>query len=148
MKIHDIPGDPGKKQKKKRVGRGEGSGLGKTSGKGNKGQQARTGRLRIGTFEGGQMPLPRRTPKRGFVNEFRTEYEIINIDRISSAFNDGDVVDPQSLYDKKIIKKKSCLIKILGDGKLEKNIKVKAHKFSKSAIEKITAKGGSCEVIK
>lgn len=148
MKIHEIPADPGKKQKKKRVGRGEGSGLGRTAGKGNKGMQARSGRIRLGVFEGGQMPLMRRLPKRGFTNEFRTVYEIVNISRLSSAFNSGETIDPAKLYEKNIIKKRECLVKILGDGEIDKALIVKAHSFSKSAIEKITAKGGSCEVIK
>lgn len=149
MKIHEIPGDPGKKQTKKRVGRGEGSGLGRTSGKGNKGQQARTGRLRLGAFEGGQMPLSRRMPKRGFNNsDFKVVYEIVNVSRLSAAFKDGETADPDSLVEKNIIKKKTSLIKILGDGNIEKKLTVKAHRFSKSAIEKITAKGGSCEEIK
>lgn len=149
MKIHEIPGDPGKKQKVKRVGRGEGSGLGKTSGKGNKGAQARTGTPKGGTFEGGQMPLSRRLPKRGFNNKrFGTDYETVNVSKLSSYFEANATIDPETLYAKKLVRKKDCKIKILGDGEIDKAVVIKAHKFSKSAIDKIKAKGGACEVIK
>jgi len=148
MKINEIPADPGKRQKTKRRGRGEGSGLGKSAGKGNKGQKARSGGAKGGTFEGGQMPLARRLPKRGFTNPFKRTYEVVNISTLSSSFQPGEIVEPETLYKHRIVRKKSALIKILGDGEIDKSLTVKAHKFSKSAFEKITAKGGSCEEIK
>lgn len=148
MKIHDIPGDPGKLQKTKRLGRGEGSGLGKTAGKGHKGQQARAGAAKGGTFEGGQMPLGRRTPKRGFTNPNEKIYTVINLKKLSEKYNNGDTVDPETMFAKNIISKKRCEIKILGDGDIDKKLTVKAHKFSKTAINKITEKGGTCEEIK
>ena len=129
---------------KKRVGRGMGSGMGKTSTRGHKGQRSRSGSRMMRGFEGGQMPLHRRLPKRGFTNIFRTEYTILNIDRIASL-GEGDVT-LETLV-KAGLAKNGDLDKVLGDGELKKKVNVQAHKFSKSAQEKITKAGGKAEVI-
>ncbi len=129
---------------KKRVGRGMGSGMGKTSTRGHKGQRSRSGSRMMRGFEGGQMPLHRRLPKRGFTNIFRTEYTILNLDRIAEL-GEADVT-LESLV-KAGLAKDGALVKILGDGELKKKVNVQAHKFSKSAQEKITKAGGKAEVI-
>jgi len=129
---------------KKRVGRGMGSGMGKTSTRGHKGQRSRSGSRMMRGFEGGQMPLHRRLPKRGFTNIFRTEYTILNIDRIASL-GEGDVTLDTLV--KAGLVKNGDLVKVLGDGELKKKVNVQAHKFSKSAQEKITKAGGKAEVI-
>ena len=129
---------------KKRVGRGMGSGMGKTSTRGHKGQRSRSGSRMMRGFEGGQMPLHRRLPKRGFTNIFRTEYTILNIDRIASL-GEGDVTLDTLV--KAGLAKNGDLVKVLGDGELKKKVNVQAHKFSKSAQEKITKAGGKAEVI-
>ncbi|NLN48527.1 MAG: 50S ribosomal protein L15 [Clostridiales bacterium] len=145
MKLHELKPVQGSKDKK-RKGRGIGSGLGKTAGKGHKGQKARSGGgVRIG-FEGGQMPLYRRIPKRGFTNIFKKEYVIINISELK-VFENGTEVTPELLKEKGLIKNLNSEIKILGDGEITKELTVKAHKFSKTAIERITASGGKVEVI-
>ncbi len=134
-------------RKKKRLGRGESSGLGKTSGKGHKGQRARRGKNKPAVgFEGGQMPLARRLPKRGFVPRNRVEYSVVNLSRLA-GFEAGSVVDVDALRGQGLLKKGRDLVKILGDGELAAGLTVRAHKFSKSAIEKITAAGGSAERI-
>ncbi len=146
MKINELRPTEGSKSSRKRVGRGQASGLGKTAGRGSDGQNSRSGGgVRIG-FEGGQMPLYRRIPKRGFSNyRFKKNYAIVNV---SSLNNLGvDVVTPEVLLERKIIKKLNDGVKILADGNLEVAITVKAHKFTKSAIEKIEAAGGKAEVI-
>ena len=130
---------------KKRVGRGMGSGMGKTSTRGHKGQRSRSGSRMMRGFEGGQMPLHRRLPKRGFNNIFRTEYSVVNLDRIAEL-GEKDVT-PESLHQAGLIRSASALVKVLGDGELKKGITVHAHKFSKSAEEKITKAGGKIEVI-
>ena len=130
----------------KRVGRGVGSGLGKTSGKGHKGAKARSGGGKRPGFEGGQMPLYRRVPKRGFTNIFGTEYAAVNVERLE-VFNDGDVVTVDELLAKKIIRKPMDGVKIMGNGELTKKLTVKAAKFTASAKEKIEALGGKAEVI-
>src|SRR5690606_41731532 len=137
MKLHELKPAPGSKFARKRVGRGIGSGLGKTSGRGQKGQKARSGGgVRIG-FEGGQNPLYRRLPKRGFNNErFATEYAIVNLDKLNK-FADGTEVTPELLVAEKIVKNPKDGIKVLGNGDLTVKLTVKAHKFSQSAIEKI-----------
>lgn len=147
MKLHELKPNPGSTTSRKRVGRGVGSGLGKTSGKGHKGQNARSGGgVRIG-FEGGQTPLFRRIPKRGFSNaEFKTEYATINVEDLN-RFKDGDVITPELLKSTGIVKKQLCGIKILGNGTLERKLTVKATKFSTSAKEKIESVGGSIEVV-
>ena len=129
---------------KKRVGRGMGSGMGKTSTRGHKGQRSRSGSRMMRGFEGGQMPLHRRLPKRGFTNIFRTEYTVLNIDRIASL-GEGDVTFETLV--KAGLAKNGDLVKVLGDGELKKKVNVQAHKFSKSAQEKITKAGGKAEVV-
>lgn len=136
----------GANQKKTRRGRGEGSGLGKTSGRGGKGQTARTGGNIKPGFEGGQMPLQRKLPKRGFTNVFRTAYQVVNIGAIARAFKAGETVDPAAILEKGLIKRK-MLVKVLGEGEITAAVTVKANSFSKSAIEKIKAAGGVAEVI-
>ena len=147
MKLHELEKNIGAKQAKKRVGRGPGSGLGKTSGKGQKGQKARSGASINPVFEGGQLPLYRRLPKRGFTNAlFKTEYAVINVSDLNQ-FDNGTVVTPALLKEKGIIKKQLKGIKVLGNGKLEKKLTIQAHKFSTSALEKIKESGSKAEVI-
>lgn len=147
MKLHELEKNIGAKQSKKRVGRGPGSGLGKTSGKGQKGQKARSGASINPVFEGGQLPLYRRLPKRGFTNAlFKTEYAVINVSDLNQ-FDNGTVVTPALLKEKRIIKKQLKGIKVLGNGKLEKKLTIQAHKFSTSALEKIKESGSKAEVI-
>ena len=146
MRLNELKAPVGSHHRKKRVGRGEGSGHGKTSGKGNKGQRARSGGNIRPWFEGGQMPLQRRLPVRGFTNIFRKEYTIVNIE-ILSIFPDNTVVTPKLLKSVGIIKKEKYGVKILGEGELDKSLIVKAHCFSKSAEEKIKEAGGKAEVI-
>ena len=146
MKMHELEANPGNKKRKKRVGIGDGSGHGGTSCRGHKGQKARSGGKVTPGFEGGQMPLIRRIPKGGFKNRFRQEYLPVNLDRLG-AFNEGEEVNPQTLYEKRIINKKNVLVKILGDGELKKKLVVKANAFSKSALEKIEKAGGKVEII-
>ncbi|WP_199616535.1 50S ribosomal protein L15 [Paenibacillus alkalitolerans] len=146
MKIHELQPAPGSRQTRKRVGRGVGSGMGKTSTRGHKGQNARAGGGVRPGFEGGQNPLYRRLPKRGFHNPFRKEYAIVNLDQLN-AFADGTEVTPELLIESGIIKNPQAGIKVLGDGELTVKLTVKANKFSKSAAEKINAAGGTAEVI-
>ncbi|MCB1054995.1 MAG: 50S ribosomal protein L15 [Acidobacteria bacterium] len=141
MKLHDLSPAKGSTQKKKRVGRGPGSGLGKTSGKGHKGQKSRSGYSGRPGFEGGQMPLVRRVPKRGFHNLFRREVAIVNLSQLE-AF-EGEV-SPDALLEAGLVRS-GLPVKVLGDGEISKALKVSAHKFSKSARAKIEAAGGSCE---
>ena len=146
MKLHELSPAPGSVREVKRIGRGHGSGQGKTAGKGHKGQHARAGRgIRIG-FEGGQMPLQRRVPKRGFNNIFAEEWIAINLSSLE-LFEDGSVVDAAALANKGIIKKADLPIKVLGNGKLTKKLEVKLNAYSASAAEKIAAVGGKAEVI-
>ncbi len=147
MKIKELPKDPGRRQRRKRVGRGRGSGQGTYAGRGLKGQKSRAGVAIPSEFEGGQMPLIRRVPKRGFSNPFRIHYCCINVGRLSEVFAKDDVVDVAVLKKRKLVKGKSPRIKILGDGEIDKPLAVHAHKFSGAAVEKITAAGGTCEVI-
>ena len=146
MKLHELHPAEGSTTAQKRLGRGSGSGLGKTSGKGHKGAKARSGGGKRPGFEGGQMPLYRRVPKRGFNNVFRTEYAEVNVERLE-AFEDGETVNAQALLEKKIIRKELDGVKILGGGELTKKLTVQAAKFSASAKEKIEAVGGKAEVI-
>ena len=146
MKLHELHPAEGSTTAAKRLGRGVGSGLGKTSGKGHKGAKARSGGGKRPGFEGGQMPLYRRVPKRGFTNIFGVEYATVNVERLE-AFEDGAVVDAQALLDAGIIKKTLDGVKILGNGDLTKKLTVKAAKFTASAKEKIEALGGKAEVI-
>ncbi len=147
MKLYELSPAEGAKKTAKRVGRGHGSGWGKTSGKGHKGQKARSGTGMHPGFEGGQMPLQRRVPKRGFNNIFAKQIVAININALN-AFNDGDTVDNEALLKAGIVKKVGDGIKILGNGELEKkNLNVKVAAYSKTAKEKIEATGGKAEVI-
>ena len=147
MKLHELEKNIGAKHSKKRVGRGSGSGLGKTSGRGQKGQKARSGGSINPVFEGGQLPLYRRLPKRGFSNyPFKKEYAVINLSDLN-VFEDGAVVTPALLKERGIVKKQLSGIKVLGEGQLEKKLTVQAHKFSKSAIDKINESGSKAEVI-
>ena len=146
MKLHELHPAEGSTASQKRLGRGNGSGLGKTSGKGHKGAKARSGGGKRPGFEGGQMPLYRRVPKRGFNNVFGTEYAEVNVERLE-VFEDGDVVNAKALLEKKIIRKELDGIKVLGGGELTKKLTVKAAKFTASAKEKIEAVGGKAEVI-
>jgi len=146
MKLHDLKPAVGATTAPKRLGRGTGSGLGKTSGKGHKGAKARSGGGKGPGFEGGQIPLARRLPKRGFTNIFRTEYVAINVDRLE-IFEDGMVVTPVELIQYGIIKNVQDGVKILGNGELTKKLTVQANKFSESAKQKIEAAGGKAEVI-
>jgi len=146
MKLHDLKPAVGATTAAKRLGRGIGSGLGKTSGKGHKGAKARSGGGKGPGFEGGQMPLTMRLPKRGFTNKWRTEYVAINVDRLE-IFEDGQVVTPVELIEMGIIKKIEDGVKIMGNGEITKKLTVKANKFTASAKEKIEAAGGKAEVI-
>ncbi len=146
MKIHELQPAPGSRQTRKRVGRGTGSGMGKTSTRGHKGQNARSGGGVRPGFEGGQNPLYRRLPKRGFNNPFRKEFAIVNLEQLNN-FAEGTEVTPELLVESGIIKKELSGIKVLGQGDLTVKLSVKANKFSKSAVEKITAAGGNAEVI-
>ncbi len=147
MKLHELEKNPGAKQERRRVGRGPGSGLGKTSGKGQKGQNARSGGGVNPVFEGGQLPLYRRLPKRGFSNAiFKKEYAVINVGDLN-RFENGTVVTPALLKEKGIIKKQLSGIKVLGEGNLEKKLTIQANKFSESALEKIKESGSKAEVI-
>ena len=146
MKLHELQPAEGSTTAKKRLGRGVGSGLGKTSGKGHKGAKARSGGGKRPGFEGGQMPLYRRVPKKGFNNIFGTDYAAVNVERLE-VFEDGAVVDAQALKDAGIIKKELGGVKIMGNGDLTKKLTVKAAKFTASAKEKIEAVGGTAEVI-
>lgn len=147
MKLHELEKNIGATHAKKRVGRGSGSGLGKTSGRGQKGQKARSGGSINPVFEGGQLPLYRRIPKRGFKNaKFRTRYATIDVDALN-IFEDGALVTPAVLKEKGIIKNQLDGIKVLGNGELTKKLTIQANKFSASALEKINSSGSKAEVI-
>ena len=147
MKLHSIHAQEGAIKNRKRVGRGPGSGLGKTSGRGENGQKSRSGYSRKAGFEGGQLPLYRRLPKRGFSNaKFKTEYAVINLSDLNK-FEDGATVNAAALKEAGIIKKELDGVKVLGNGAIEKKLTVQAAKFSKSAVPAIEAAGGKTEVI-
>jgi large subunit ribosomal protein L15 len=146
MKLHELKPAEGSRKAPKRVGRGIASGNGKTAGRGHKGQNARSGGGVRPGFEGGQNPLYRRLPKRGFNNRFRKEYAIVNIEELN-RFEAGTEVTPELLIERGIVKNPRDGIKILGDGEIKVGLTVKAHKFSQSAVEKIQAAGGKTEVI-
>lgn len=147
MELHNLKPNPGARKKLTRKGQGPGSGLGKTAGRGHGGQKSRSGGGVRPGFEGGQMPLARRMPKRGFSNApFKKEIISINVDRLN-RFDNGTEVTPEVLKENKVIKKIADGIKILGNGDLEKSLTVKAHAFSKTAIDKIQSAGGKAEVI-
>ena len=147
MKIHELSPAPGSKKSVKRIGRGPASGQGKTACKGHKGQKARAGRGMNPGFEGGQMPLQRRLPKRGFNNIFAKEIAIVNVAALDAAFDNGAVVDAAALIEKGLVKKELDGIKVLAHGELTKKLTVKAHAFSAEAKAKIEAAGGTAEVI-
>ena len=146
MKMHELAPAIGSTKEAKRIGRGHGSGNGKTAGKGHKGQHARAGHGMRPGFEGGQMPLQRRVPKRGFNNIFAEKWAAINVSALE-VFEDGTVVDATALAEKGIIKKANLPIKVLGNGKLTKKLTVKLNAYSASATEKINSVGGKAEVI-
>lgn len=146
MKLGDIPVPPGATRRSKRLGLGESSGHGKTSGRGTKGQRSRSGHsLKVG-FEGGQMPLIRRIPKRGFTHVRTKRISVVNVKDLS-RFEAGSVVDPSGLVEKGLSRASDHLVKILGDGALDRKLTIRAHRFSKSAREKIAAAGGTVEEI-
>lgn len=146
--LHTLAPNPGATRKRKRVGRGPGSGYGKTAGRGQKGQKSRAGShgARVG-FEGGQMPMQRRLPKRGFVNIFRVEAHPVNLGALAKKFGAGETVDVEAMRKAGLVPKKANVIKILADGELPHALTVEAHRFSKSALAKIEAAGGSAQVI-
>lgn len=146
MKLHELKSPSGANKRIKRIGRGIGSGHGKTSTKGHKGQKARAGGGVRPGFEGGQMPLQRRIPKRGFTNIFATRYAIVNVKDLN-VFNDGTEVTPELLKEAGIVKAMHDGVKVLGDGVLERKLTLKVHKVSRQAEEKVTAVGGRVEVI-
>ncbi len=147
MKLHELQPAAGSVKDVKRIGRGHGSGQGKTAGKGHKGQKARSGGSIRPGFEGGQMPLQRRMPKRGFNNIFAKEYAEINVSALDARFEDGAVVDAQALLESGAIKDAKDGIKVLGNGEITKKLTVKAAKFTASAQEKIEKAGGKAEVM-
>lgn len=147
MKLHELSPAAGSTKERKRIGRGAGSGQGKTAGKGHKGQKARAGRGMRAGFEGGQMPLQRRLPKRGFNNIFRKEIVAVNVADLEARFENGAVVDVESLKQVGLVKNSFDGIKVLGNGELTKKLTVKADAFSESAKQKIEAAGGNAEVI-
>ena len=146
MRLHDLKPVPGSRTAPKRVGRGIGSGLGKTSGRGQKGQKSRSGGSVRRGFEGGQMPLFQRLPKRGFHNRFRRHWAVVNVGSLNS-FDDGSAISPQMLMDKGLVKNLKDGLKILGNGDLSKKLTVQAHSFSEQAVKKIETAGGRTEVI-
>ncbi len=146
MALNNLRPPRGAKHAPKRVGRGEGSGLGKTAGRGEKGAKSRSGFHHKRGFEGGQMPLHRRMPKRGFFNKFRTEYEIVNLDTLAARFEPGTVVTPELLQERGLVGS-GRLLKVLARGDLDRPLTVHAHKFSGKAAEKIAAAGGSTETL-
>ncbi len=147
MKLHELTPAPGSRKARKRVGRGPGSGTGKTAGRGHNGQKSRSGYSRMRGFEGGQMPLHRRLPKRGFTNIFRIVCRTVNIERLN-GFAAGSMIDPDALQDAGLLKKGSNPVKILGNGELSVALTVRAHRFTGTAATKIEAAGGQAEVIR
>ena len=148
MELNELKKFKGATHSRKRVGRGAGSGLGKTSGRGENGQKSRSGASISPVFEGGQSPLFRRLHKRGFSNaRFKTVHATINVGEINELFNDGDVITPELLKEKGIIKKQLSGIKVLGNGILNKKLTIRAHRFTQSALEKIEESGSNAEVI-
>jgi large subunit ribosomal protein L15 len=147
MSLDKLKPASGAKHSKKRVGRGPGSGNGKTAGRGYKGAQSRSGYSYKRGFEGGQMPLHRRVPKRGFNNIFRTEYDVVNLDQLEERFDAGATVTPDSLREAGLVSSRTSLIKVLGRGDVTKALTVQAHKFSGSAAQKLAGAGGKTETI-
>jgi large subunit ribosomal protein L15 len=147
MDLSNLKPPKGAKHSKKRVGRGQGSGQGKTAGRGHKGAQSRSGYKFKRGFEGGQMPLHRRVPKRGFHNPFRIEYEVVNLDTLAAKFDAGAIVTPELLREHGLVGGRARPVKVLARGDVAKKLTVRAHKFSGKAAEKIAAAGGAAEVI-
>jgi large subunit ribosomal protein L15 len=147
MAAHNLRPPVGAKRPKKRVGRGPGSGHGKTASRGSKGAKSRSGFRHKRGFEGGQMPLHRRIPKRGFRNPFREEYAAVNLDVLAEVFDAGSAVTPDLLRQRGLVRRSGARIKVLGRGDLTKQLSIQAHKFSESAARKIAAAGGVAEVI-
>ncbi len=147
LSLNNLKPAAGSTHKKKRVGRGPGSGLGKTAGRGNKGQKSRSGYSSKIGFEGGQMPLQRRLPKRGFTNIFKKEWLEISLSKIEDNFNAGDEVTPEILHERGLIKKAKHDVVILGNGEISKALNISAHRFTKTAKDKIEKVGGSATVI-
>jgi large subunit ribosomal protein L15 len=145
--LHNLQPAPGATKKRKRVGRGPGSGNGKTAGRGHKGQKSRSGYRRRYGFEGGQMPLVRRIPKRGFTNIFRVSFQVVNLRDLDRVFASGDTVSVELLAEKGLTRSGSKPVKILAAGELTKKLTVKVHAFSKTAQAQIEAAGGRCEVV-
>lgn len=147
MDLSTLRGPDGATSRKKRIGRGEGSGTGVTAGRGHKGQKSRSGYKQKRGFEGGQMPMHRRLPKRGFHNPFRVAYAVVNLDTLSERFEDGTEVTPDLLRELRIVRESRALIKVLARGELSKRLTIKAHGFSRAAREAIAAAGGQVEVL-
>jgi large subunit ribosomal protein L15 len=147
IELHNLRPAPGAKRTRKRIGRGPGSGTGKTAGRGHKGQKSRSGYSRRFGFEGGQMPLVRRIPKRGFTNIFRVEFQVVNLRDLERVFADGDEVAPEDMVQRGLIRRGPRPVKVLATGELTKKLVVKAHKFSSSARAKIEGAGGRCETV-
>jgi large subunit ribosomal protein L15 len=147
MSLNNLKPARGAKHSKKRVGRGPGSGNGKTAGRGNKGAQSRSGYSYKRGFEGGQMPLHRRVPKRGFNNIFRTEYDVVNLDQLEKLFDTGATVTVDALRERGIVSSRTAKVKVLARGDVTKALTVQAHKFSGKAAEKLAAAGGKAEAI-
>ena len=147
MDLSNLHPPEGARRKRKRVGRGDGSGTGVTAGRGHKGAKSRSGYKRKRGFEGGQMPLHRRVPKRGFHNPFRVEYAVVNLDTLSERFDEGAEVTPELLRERRIVRESRAPIKVLGRGELSKKLIVKAHRFSAQASKAIEAAGGRAEVL-
>ena len=147
MSLNNLRPPKGAKHKKRRVGRGPGSGHGKTASRGHKGAKSRSGHRFKRGFEGGQMPLHRRVPKRGFHNPFRVEYSVVNLDTLAEVFEAGSSVTPDLLRERGLVRRATSKIKVLGRGDISKKLTVQAHKFSGKAAEKIAAAGGSTEVL-
>jgi large subunit ribosomal protein L15 len=147
MDLSNLKPPKGAKHAKKRIGRGQGSGNGKTAGRGHKGAKSRSGFKFKRGFEGGQMPLHRRVPKRGFHNHFRIEYDVVNLDTLAARFEAGTVVTPEMLHDLGLVNGGKTRVKVLGRGEVDKALTVRAHKFSGKAAEKIAAAGGTTEAI-
>lgn len=148
MRLHDLKPTPGSQKKKVRVGRGIAAGKGKTAGRGTKGMGARRGGGKGAYFEGGQLPLVRRLPfKRGFTNIFRIEYQEVTLKFLEARFNDGDVVNPQTLYEKGLVRDSQAPVVIIGNSDLSKKLSVHAHRITKGASEKITGAGGSTTLL-
>jgi large subunit ribosomal protein L15 len=147
MDLSNLKPPKGATKDRKRVGRGQGSGNGKTAGRGHKGAQSRSGYKQKRGFEGGQMPLHRRLPKRGFLNLFRVEFAVVNLDQIAEHFEAGTVVTPALLRERGLLRGREMPVKVLGRGEIAKALTVQAHKFSGTAAQKIAAAGGAAEAI-